>query len=186
MTDDDRSLVRQLLEAIGEDPDRDGLKDTPDRVVRSWLELYAGYNDDPKEILSKRFRATSSRMVCLNGIDYFSMCEHHMLPFHGTVDIAYIPKDYVVGISKFARLVNCFARRLQIQEQMTNQICDAINEHVETDGVAVRVQGKHTCMCGRGVMARGANMVTFAEAGKFADDVHLLHRWESSLPGPER
>jgi GTP cyclohydrolase I len=177
-------IVRQFLLAIGENPERDGLKDTPTRVVRSWSELYAGYRDDPKKILSKRFRATSSKMVCLNGIEYTSMCEHHTMPFHGTVDIAYLPKDYVVGISKFARLVECFARRLQIQENMTNQIASAIHTYVDTKGVAVRVQGQHTCMCARGVRSRGTTMITFSETGLFEEDPLLMQRWQHSLPPP--
>lgn len=177
-------LVRQLLLAIGEDPDREGLADTPERVVRSWGELYGGYTDEPEKILATRFRATTSKMVCVNGIDFFSMCEHHMLPFHGVVDIAYIPRDYVVGLSKFARLVHCFARRLQIQEQMTNQIAQAIQEHVETDGVAVRVQAHHTCMSSRGVRTRGSMMITFAETGIFEEDEGIMARWQASLPAP--
>lgn len=181
LTQDKQDLVRQLLLAIGEDPEREGLKGTPDRVVRSWAELYGGYAEDPKEILSTQFLAPKSRMVLINGIDFRSTCEHHMMPFGGQVDIAYWPKDHVVGLSKFARLVNCFARRLQIQENMTDQIADAICTYVDSSGVAVRVQAIHTCMSARGAMSRG-KMVTFALRGIVEDNEALLAQWQASLP----
>ena len=135
--------VATLLRFIGEDTGRDGLLDTPGRVVRAWREMTAGYSDDPAEILSRTFEESSDEMIVLRGISFYSVCEHHMLPFYGTAAVGYLP-GRVVGISKLARLVNCFARRLQIQERMTRQIAASIEEHLDARGrvaqaVALRI-----------------------------------------------
>ncbi len=180
--DEARALVRSLLGHIGEDPYREGLVETPDRVVRSWKELFAGYEEDPCRHLAKTFATTSTQMVHINGIDFVSTCEHHMLPFIGTMDIAYLPVGRCVGLSKFARLVDGFARRLQIQEQLTDQVADAIATHVETKGVAVRCRARHSCMTLRGPRNGGASMATTSLRGDFLNDESVKREWLTSLP----
>jgi GTP cyclohydrolase I len=160
-------LVRAMLLSIGEDPTRDGLLDTPSRVVRSWKELFGGYTGDAGEHLSKQFESTSSEMVHVNGIEFFSTCEHHMLPFHGTIDIAYLPTKHVFGLSKLARAVDVFARRLQIQERLVNEIADAIVAAMPSSlGCAVRARAVHMCMIARGARSSGT-MTSTALRGKF-------------------
>lgn len=154
-------IVRAQLAAIGEDPTRDGLRDTPGRVARSWADLYAGYRDDPAKILGTVFEETYDEMVVLRDIEFFSTCEHHLLPFFGRAHIGYVPKlGKVVGLSKLARLVECFSRRVQIQERMTKQIGEAIEKHLDALGVAVVVEAQHFCMMARGVRRSGAVMST--------------------------
>lgn len=162
--------VRALLEYIGEDPDREGLRDTPGRVVRAWDEMCEGYAMDPAQILQRNFGANYNEMICVPNVEFFSTCEHHMLPFVGVAHVAYIPgvkPCRVVGLSKLARLVDCFARRLQIQEKMTCQIADAIEEHLKPRGVAVVVNARHMCMSCRGVKKQNSSMVTSAMRGAF-------------------
>ena len=165
-------IVTRTLQRIGEDPGRDGLLDTPKRVVKSWDEIYAGYQMDPVEILSTRFdnEEKYNQMVLLKNIDFYSMCEHHMLPFFGKVHIGYLPKDKVVGISKLSRLVDCFSRRLQIQERMTQQIANAIQQELDPMGVAVICEAQHLCMVMRGVKKMNAYMTTSALKGVYEDD----------------
>jgi GTP cyclohydrolase I len=153
--------IIRLLQHIGEDPNRDGLIDTPKRVVKSLSELTNGYDLDPAEILSTTFDVTCDEMICVRKIPFSSLCEHHMLPFHGTATLAYIPAPggRVVGLSKLARLVDCFARRLQVQERMTSQIAEAIEEHLQPLGVGVIISASHTCMSMRGI-AKPGEMVT--------------------------
>ena len=164
--------VRELLNCIGEDPSREGLLDTPYRVVKSFLEIYGGYDDDPKKILGTMFEEeigdTDEIVLCRN-INFYSTCEHHMIPYMGVCHIGYLPSKKVVGLSKLARLVECFARRLQIQEKMTSQIADTLMEVVQPQGVGVIVQGKHLCMCSRGVKNQTSDMLTSAMRGKFKD-----------------
>lgn len=143
--------VRRILEFIGEDPAREGLQDTPARVARSLLELTRGYDDDPKAILGTVFQESYDEPVVLRDIEFWSLCEHHMLPFHGHATIAYIPNGKIVGLSKIARLVHCYARRLQVQERLTTQIADALETHLAPNGVAVHVSAEHQCMSMRGV-----------------------------------
>jgi GTP cyclohydrolase I len=161
----------RMLQYIGEDVTRDGLKDTPARVIRSWGELYSGYKQDPMEILSKVFENSEkyNEMVLLRDIEFYSTCEHHLLPFFGKAHIAYIPGETgkVVGISKLARLVECFSRRVQIQERLTKQIHDAINEALQPLGVAVLIEAKHMCMIARGIQKQNASMSTSAISGVF-------------------
>jgi len=168
---DAEKLITRVIEHIGDDPSRSGLLETPARVVRSWKEVYGGYKKDPKEVLSKIFETKSDEMVICKGIEFYSTCEHHMIPFHGQVHIGYLPGKFVVGLSKLARLVEIYARRLQIQETMTRQVADAIFKHVKgCRGVGVVVEAKHLCMCGRGVQKQNSVMKTSALIGSFRDD----------------
>jgi len=161
--------LRLLLETIGEDPDREGLLETPSRILRSWDEIFQGYRQDPAEILATTFEEVEGygEIVLLKNIPFHSTCEHHMLPFEGEAHVAYLPGGSVVGLSKLARLVDCFARRLQIQERMTQQIADALMVHLQARGAAVLVAGTHGCMACRGVRKEGALMVTMAFEGDF-------------------
>lgn len=161
-------LVHALLMELGEDPDRDGLKKTPGRVARSLDILTSGYRLNVRDVVNEAlFDVHYNEMVMCRNIDYFSMCEHHMLPFFGRAHIAYIPDGKVLGLSKFARIVDVFARRLQVQERMTEQIADAIAEIVQPQGVAVVLEGLHLCMAMRGVEKQNAQTVTSAMRGVF-------------------
>jgi len=163
-------LVIRLLQYIGEDPTRDGLKETPKRVLKAWAELTAGYKQDPKAILNKSFDEPHDELILLRGIEFHSTCEHHLLPFYGTAAVGYIPQKSVVGISKLARLVDCYARRLQIQERLTKQIADAIREALSPVGVGVVIKAKHSCMGCRGVMKPDSDMVTSVMQGLLRED----------------
>lgn len=168
--DEGESIVYRFLQRIGEDPTREGLVETPKRVVKSWKELYAGYDMDPKEILSKQFQSDNDQMVICKGIEFYSTCEHHVIPIIGTAHIGYIPGGTVVGLSKLARLVEVFARRLQIQEQMTQQIADAIMSNIpDVSGCGVVIEAKHLCMCARGIKKQNSVMTTSALLGSFRD-----------------
>ncbi len=166
-----RNALREILRAIGEDPDREGLVDTPDRVMRSWSEIFAGYRQDPAQILATTFQEVDGydEMVLLRDIPFHSTCEHHMLPFTGLAHVAYLPNGRVVGLSKLARLVDCFARRLQIQERMTRVIANALMTHLNPHGCGVMVKAAHGCMACRGVQKSGATMVTTAVEGRFRE-----------------
>jgi len=163
------SAVATLLRYIGEDPGRDGLVDTPGRVVRAWREMTAGYAEDPAEILARTFDETSDELVILSNIAFYSTCEHHLLPFYGTASVGYLPGK-VVGISKLARLVQCFARRLQIQERMTKQIASSIAEHLGARGAGVVIRAHHLCMGCRGTRQPATEMVTSSMLGTLRDD----------------
>ena len=165
--------VKLLLEGIGEDADREGLKDTPDRVARMYEELCVGMHQDPADHLSKTFKCDNENVVVEKDITFYSTCEHHLMPFYGKVHIAYIPNGKVVGISKLARTVEVFARRLQIQEQMTDQIAESVQECLGAKGVLVMAQAEHMCMSARGIKRPGSKTVTFASRGLFDDDVQL-------------
>lgn len=177
-------LIRDMLFAIGENPDRDGLRDTPGRVVKSWSELYAGYDSDPKSYLEKTFDVSHDQLICVNDIEFFSTCEHHMLPFFGTADVAYLPSNNgkVVGLSKIARLVDGYARRLQVQERLTDEIANAINEVLKPRAVAVRVRAKHFCMVARGIKSNAAKMSTTALRGEMLSNNQLKSEWIAGLP----
>lgn len=166
-----QSAIVDLLRFIGEDPGREGLRDTPARVVKAWEELTVGYTQDPSAILERDFAIRKyESMIGCPWIEFTSVCEHHMLPFRGHAHIAYIPSKKnprVVGLSKMARLVDCFARRLQIQEKLTVEIADAMTKHLRPQGVAVVVQAQHQCMSCRGVMKQDAVMVTSEMTGVF-------------------
>jgi GTP cyclohydrolase I len=165
------TAVREILSGIGEQPDREGLLKTPSRVARMYAELTAGYHIDPAALINDAiFSVDYDEMVLVKNIDFYSLCEHHMLPFMGQVHVAYIPNGRVVGLSKIPRIVEMFARRLQVQERMTVQIADFINEHLEPAGVAVVAEGVHMCSVMRGVKKANASMVTSAMRGTFRDD----------------
>ena len=162
--------VRTILTNIGEDPDREGLLKTPDRVARMYEELTSGYHVDPVKMLNGAlFSVDYDEMVIVKDIEFHSLCEHHMLPFSGKVHVAYIPNGKVVGLSKIPRIVEMFARRLQVQERMTVQIADFIEEVLQPQGVAVVIEGVHMCMVMRGVKKDGASMVTSAMRGCFRE-----------------
>jgi len=158
-------LTRAILREIGEDTTREGLRDTPRRVADMYAELTEGYSMNPKEILSKEWNEVTG-MVVAKDIDFFSLCEHHLLPFYGKVHIGYIPSKAVVGLSKLVRLVDCFSKRLQLQERMTKQIADALNDNLHPHGVVVVVQARHLCMQMRGVKS-GAGIFTSEIRGRF-------------------
>jgi GTP cyclohydrolase I len=164
--------VRVLLRWAGDDPTREGLVGTPDRVVRSYEEFFAGYGENPTEMLARTFEETEGydEMVLLRDIAFESHCEHHMVPIIGTAHVAYLPNERVVGISKLARVVETFAKRLQIQEKMTAQIADAIQDALQPRGVAVVVSAQHQCMTTRGVKKAGVAMVTSRMLGAFKED----------------
>lgn len=163
--------VTSILRAVGEDPEREGLLKTPARVARAYDELLIGYRVDPVELLNDAlFDVTYSEMVIVTDIDFYSLCEHHMLPFIGKAHVAYIPNKKVVGLSKIPRIVEVYARRLQIQERMTRQIAGLIDELLDPLGVAVVVDGLHMCMAMRGVKKANARMRTSALRGAFADN----------------
>lgn len=167
------SAADSIAEALrltvgGELPE--GMRDTPERIARAWRDMTRGYGEDPVNLLSRSFDADGyDEIVCLRGVAYQSLCEHHLLPFTGTVDLAYLPGQRVVGLSKLARLIDCYARRFQIQERMTRQIADAMERHLGSRGVAVIVHGTHSCMTARGVLKPGAVMVTSEMRGAFRD-----------------
>ena len=169
--------IRLLLEGIGEDPDREGLAETPDRIARMYEEICGGMNEDAEEHLKKTFTAENNEMVVEKDITFYSMCEHHMLPFYGKVHIAYIPDGKVVGLSKLARTVEVFARRLQLQEQLTGQIADALMEYMQPKGALVMVEAEHMCMTMRGIKKPGSQTVTLARRGVFETDPTLEERF---------
>jgi GTP cyclohydrolase I len=162
-----RRAVVELMQAIGEDPDRDGLQDTPRRIADMYAEVFGGLAIDPTEYLRVTFEVAHDEMVILRNIPFYSMCEHHFLPFHGEAHVGYIPEGRVVGISKLARVVEGFARRPQIQEQLTSQIAEAIMDALQPDGAAVVIEAEHLCMTMRGVKKPGSRMVTSAMRGQF-------------------
>ncbi|WP_182049527.1 GTP cyclohydrolase I FolE [Changpingibacter yushuensis] len=162
-----RTAVRDLLVAVGEDPDRDGLRETPDRMARAYREMFAGLHEDPLEVLSKTFDIGHQELVLVKDIPLYSMCEHHLLPFHGVAHVAYIPSEdgRVTGLSKLARLVDGYARRPQIQERLTSQVADGLMEALGARGVIVVMKAEHLCMSMRGVRKPGASTVTSAVRG---------------------
>ena len=170
--DTTRSLINSLLRAVGEDPDREGLRNTPDRVARMYTELLSGYNTDPEKIINGAlFHIDYDEMVLVRDIEFYSLCEHHMLPFLGRAHVAYLPKGKVIGLSKIPRIVDMYARRLQVQERMTRQIADIIQATLEPQGVAVVVEGMHLCAMMRGVKKHDARMTTSAMHGSFRSNM---------------
>lgn len=179
------SAVRMLIRWVGDDPDREGLLDTPARVIRAWEEFGAGYTQDPKEILARTFEeiAGYDEMVVLRDIGFESHCEHHMLPIIGRAHVAYLPRNRVVGISKLARIVEAFAKRLQIQEKMTAEIADTIQEVLDPYGVAVVVDATHHCMTTRGVHREGVSMVTSRMLGAFRNSATTRREFLAMIKG---
>ena len=174
------AAVRMFLEGIGEDPDREGLIETPERVARMCEDMFGGLSEDPGVHLSKQFPAPDSEIVIEKDIVFYSTCEHHLLPFFGNVHIAYIPDGKVAGLSKLPRTVEVFARRPQIQEQMTVQIADTIEQYLSPKGVIVMIEAEHTCMTMRGVKKPGVRTITVATRGEFKEN-HERQRmfWET-------
>jgi GTP cyclohydrolase I len=177
------AAVREILAAIGEDPDREGLRKTPDRVARMYAEFTAGLREDPAEHLSTFFTEKYDEMVVLRGVPFHSLCEHHLLPFEGLAHIAYLPDGKVVGVSKLARVVDAFAHRPQVQERLTVQIADLLLDKLSAKGVAVVIEAVHSCMTCRGVKKPGSVMVTSAVRGECctngktrAEVMSLLHK----------
>jgi GTP cyclohydrolase IA len=166
------AAVRELLLAVGEDPDRPGLRDTPDRVARAYAETFAGLWQDPVDILATTFDEDHDEMVLVKDIPMYSTCEHHLVPFHGVAHIGYIPGDdgRVTGLSKLARLVEVYARRPQVQERMTSQIADALADVLKPRGVLVVIEAEHLCMAMRGIRKPGSTTVTSAVRGIFRDN----------------
>ena len=162
-----RDAVRRIIEAIGEDPSREGLLDTPRRIAEMYEELFTGLHQDPREVLSTSFQESHREMVILKNIPFYSLCEHHFLPFHGQAHVGYVPKGRIVGASKIARVVDILARRPQLQERLTGQVADAITEGLSPDGVAVVIEAEHLCMTMRGVQKPGTTLITSAIRGAF-------------------
>jgi len=175
-------LVRRMLQLIGEDPDRDGLRHTPLRFEKALRFLTSGYHQDPKKLLNgAMFSVCYDQMVLVKDIEVYSLCEHHMLPFFGKCHVAYIPDKKVVGLSKIPRLVNMFARRLQIQERLTNQIASAIQQEIAPLGVGVVVEARHLCMVMRGVEKQNSQTVTSAMLGAFRENVQTREEFLSLI-----
>ena len=162
--------VKDQLQAIGEDTDREGLSDTPKRVVKMWSEIYRGYGQNPADILTTFDKGTYDQMVILANIELYSMCEHHMMPFIGKAHVAYIPDEKVIGISKLARLVDIYARRLQIQERIGEQVTTALMEYLQPKGAACVIEASHLCMRMRGVEKQNSVMITSSLKGEFLAD----------------
>ena len=175
--------VRLLLEGIGEDVNREGLIDTPDRIARMYEEIYSGMEEDAATHLSRTFTVDSSEMVVEKDITFYSTCEHHFMPFYGKAHIAYIPDGKVVGLSKLARTVEVYAKRPQIQEQLTAQIADALMEYLKPQGAMVMLEAEHMCMTMRGVKKPGSRTVTFVTRGVFDRDERLQRQFFELVRG---
>lgn len=172
-----KEAVKLLLEGIGEDVSREGLIDTPDRIARMYEEIYSGMEENAAEHLSKMFSVDHNEMVLEKDIVFYSTCEHHLMPFYGKAHVAYIPNGKVVGLSKLARTVDVYAKRLQIQEQMTGQIADAIMEYMAPQGVMVMLEAEHMCMTMRGIKKPGSQTVSIATRGVFQENVRLQEQF---------
>ncbi|MCQ2507899.1 MAG: GTP cyclohydrolase I FolE [Dorea sp.] len=172
-----KQAIRLLLEGIGENPDREGLVDTPDRIARMYEEICGGMNQTAEPHLKKVFTVDNEEMVVEKDITFYSMCEHHMLPFYGKVHIAYIPNGKVVGLSKLARTVEVYARRLQLQERMTAEIADALMEYLNPKGVMVMCEAEHMCMTMRGIKKPGSKTVNVVTRGIMTDDEKLQNQF---------
>jgi len=178
------SAVRTILANVGEDPDRQGLEGTPDRIARMYTEVLGGYDVDLEKLVNGAlFDVAYDEMIVVKDIEFYSMCEHHMLPFFGRAHVAYIPSEKVIGLSKIPRIVEMFARRLQVQERMTRQIADTIDETLHPQGVAVVIEGNHMCSMMRGVKKQEASMVTSAMLGCFKKSDKTRNEFLSHLRG---
>ena len=179
--------VHGIVSLLGEDTERDGLKNTPFRVAKALRELTRGYNQDPKEVLnSALFDVTYDEMVIVKDIEVFSLCEHHMLPFYGKLHVAYIPRNKVIGLSKTARMVDIFARRLQIQERLTQQVAETIQEAIDPEGVGVICEAQHLCMMMRGVEKQHSSTITSAMLGAFRDNRRTREEFLSLISHGQR
>ncbi|WNQ12110.1 GTP cyclohydrolase I FolE [Paenibacillus aurantius] len=173
--------VREILRLIGEDPAREGLRDTPARVTRMYEEIFGGYDKDYAEILGVTFDEQHEELVIVKDIVYYSQCEHHMAPFFGKIHIGYIPSGKIAGLSKFARLVDVVTRRLQVQERITSEIANIMEEVLQPHGVMVVVEGEHLCMCARGVKKYGSKTITSGVRGSFRKDAALRSEFLSLI-----
>ncbi|WP_040949605.1 GTP cyclohydrolase I FolE [Gorillibacterium massiliense] len=173
--------IREILKLIGEDPDREGLQETPARVTRMYEEIFAGYGKDYKEILGVTFDEKHEELVVVKDIVFYSQCEHHMAPFFGKVHVGYIPSGKIAGLSKFARLVDAVTKRLQVQERITSELADVLMETLKPHGVMVVVEAEHLCMCARGVKKYGSKTVTSGVRGVFRRDVALRTEFMSLI-----
>ncbi|BFT69040.1 GTP cyclohydrolase I FolE [Paenibacillus sp. CGMCC 1.16610] len=173
--------VREILRLIGEDVDREGLLDTPARVTRMYEEIFSGYDADPRDVLGVTFDEQHEELVIIKDIIYYSQCEHHMAPFFGKVHVGYLPSGKVAGLSKFARLVDVITRKLQVQERITSEIADILDEVLKPHGVMVVVEGEHMCMCSRGVKKYGSETITSAVRGSFRTDSTLRSEFLSLI-----
>lgn len=176
-----KQAVKLLLEGIGEDITREGLKDTPDRIARMYEEIYGGMEENAAQHLKKTFHVDDNEMVIEKDITFYSTCEHHLLPFYGKAHIAYIPDGKVVGLSKLARTVEVFAKRLQLQEQLTGQIADALMENLNPKGVLVMIEAEHMCMTMRGIKKPGSKTVTIVKRGEFLENTELTNQFFQML-----
>ncbi|HHX64407.1 MAG TPA: GTP cyclohydrolase I FolE [Chloroflexi bacterium] len=181
-----KNAVREILLAIGEDPQREGLLRTPERVAAMYKEIFSDIGRDPADILAVGFEEDHQEMVILRNIPFYSMCEHHLLPFHGRAHVGYIPSGRVVGISKIARVVETYARRPQLQERLTSQIADAIMEHVKPWGVGIVIEAEHLCMTMRGIRKPGSVVVTSASRGIFRTRTETRAEFMSLIGHSER
>ena len=175
------NAVRELIELCGDDPDRDGLEETPYRVLKAFLEYTEGYREDPKAHLMKTFDVDHQELVLVRDIEFHSMCEHHFAPFFGVAHVGYIPNEKITGLSKIARLVEGYAKRFQVQERMTTEIVEAIEAILEPQGTMVVIEAKHMCMCGRGIKKSNASTVTSSVRGVFADNPDVRAEFLSLL-----
>lgn len=172
--------VRALLEYIGEDPEREGLRETPQRVARMLAELTSGYRVDPEKLINDAlFTSNYDGVVLVRAMEFYSLCEHHLLPFFGTVHVAYVPNGRIIGLSKIPRIVDMFARRLQVQEHLTEQIADFLEQVLQPKGVAVAIDAAHMCAIMRGVRKEQARMVTQVVRGVLAEDPNLRQEWRA-------
>ncbi len=180
-----KAAIKQIIEAIGEDPNREGIKETPRRVAEMYSEIFSGIGQDPKSELSVGFEEGHREMVIIRDIPFYSMCEHHLLPFYGVAHVAYIPNQQgrVVGASKLARVVEIVSKRLQLQERMTSTIADDIMQAIKPDGVAVVIQAEHLCMIMRGIKKPGSALVTSALRGAFRNRIETRNEFFSLLQG---
>jgi GTP cyclohydrolase I len=178
-----RAAVREILLAVGEDPNREGLRDTPERVARMYSELFAGMRQDPRELLAKTFTQKYDEMVIVRDIGFESICEHHLLPFTGKAHVAYLPNGKIVGLSKLARVVEALARRPQVQERMTEELADLLMRALDARGVGVIVEASHTCMTVRGVRKPGSIATTSAMRGSFKTHQETRNEFLALLSG---
>jgi GTP cyclohydrolase I len=178
-----RAAVREILAAVGEDPDREGLRDTPDRIARMYAELFSGLHKDPRHLLEKTFTEKYDEMVTVNDIGFDSLCEHHLLPFMGKAHIAYIPNGKIVGLSKLARVVEVLSRRPQVQERMTEQIADLLMTELDARGVGVILEATHSCMTIRGVRKPNSIMTTSAMRGSFLSNQSTRNEFMAHVYG---
>jgi GTP cyclohydrolase I len=183
MEDNMKNKIKEILFNIGENPHRGGLLETPARVIKSWKELYSGYNQDPKDVFKTFENEGFNNMVICKDIEFYSMCEHHMLPFFGKAHVAYIPNDKIIGLSKLARLTDIFARRLQNQERLTDQIAKTLMTNLKPKGVGVILEGKHFCMMSRGVQKQNSAMITSSLYGIFMDKKSVKEEFLTLIGG---